>query len=58
MFDKLVLMADGYIVYQGEASQSVQFFKQCGLVCPAYSNPSDFFLRELDLPYPRPVEAE
>jgi ABC-type multidrug transport system ATPase subunit len=49
MFDKLILMADGNIVYQGGASGSVEYFKQMGYQCPIESNPGDYFMQMLHL---------
>ena len=42
MIDDLILLADGYIMYQGPANQVVQYFKTRGYPCPKNSNPADF----------------
>lgn len=47
MFDKLILMADGNIVYQGAASDSVNYFTKMGYQCPFESNPADYFMQIL-----------
>ncbi|GLE08097.1 hypothetical protein PINS_up019059 [Pythium insidiosum] len=47
LFDSLYLLADGRTVYAGAASDSVTFFGAQGLPCPAFTNPSDFFMKQL-----------
>ncbi|OMJ93870.1 hypothetical protein SteCoe_3059 [Stentor coeruleus] len=49
LFDKLMLMCDGQIVYHGLAKNSLNFFAQCGLACPEHSNPADYFMEVLYL---------
>jgi len=44
LFDRLVLLSRGSVVYMGEAKESVQYFKSIGYECPAYHNPADFYL--------------
>lgn len=43
MFDDLLLMAQGQVLYYGSASEAVKYFAERGFVCPQYTNPSDFF---------------
>ncbi|KAI8609409.1 ABC-2 type transporter-domain-containing protein [Chytriomyces sp. MP71] len=47
LFDDLILMADGRILYQGVAERSVQYFSNLGYACPLRSNPSDFFFMSI-----------
>ncbi|TMW61228.1 hypothetical protein Poli38472_013691 [Pythium oligandrum] len=47
LFDKLLLVADGSIVYHGKASDSVEYFGSLGHQCPPFLNPSDYFMRQL-----------
>lgn len=43
MFDKLVLMTEGHIVYQGAPEQSLSYFEEkANIVCPSFFNPADF----------------
>ena len=51
-FDRLILMADGHIVYQGDAKASVEHFRKIGRAVPANTNPADFFMRILSVQYP------
>lgn len=50
MFDRLLLLAKGKILYLNEASRSVQYFANLSdklgmdLTCPELSNPCDFFM--------------
>ena len=47
-FDDFMLLADGNLVFGGLWSESVDFFKQAGLQCPQFVNPTDFFIRVLN----------
>ena len=43
-------MCEGNTIYQGPASDSVEYFEKLGYKCPTYTNPSDFFLKEFSVP--------
>ncbi|KAJ3065469.1 ATP-binding cassette sub- G member 1 [Rhizoclosmatium hyalinum] len=43
LFDDLLLLADGRIMYQGPAHDAIAYFKRVGYPCPKTSNPADFF---------------
>ena len=50
-------MADGYIVYQGKACDSTQYFssisnEKYNFKCHKFANPADFFMRILSVSYP------
>lgn len=44
MFDCLMLLARGKIIYFNKASKSVDYFGTIGYKCPELSNPCDFFM--------------
>jgi energy-coupling factor transporter ATP-binding protein EcfA2 len=44
MFDRLMLMAKGRIIYFNEARLAVDHFAAIGYKCPELSNPSDYFM--------------
>lgn len=44
MFDRLLLLARGKIIYLNEARLSVDFFAAQDFQCPELSNPCDFFM--------------
>lgn len=44
LFDRLILLHSGRILYQGLPSDAIQFFQLCGHPCPSYTNPPDFFM--------------
>lgn len=46
-------MADGYTVFQGEAAESLDYFRSCKFNVPKRCNPSDFFMKALDIKYPK-----
>ena len=42
LFDDLILMAEGKIVYHGPCSDALQFFEDCGFKCPQRKGAADF----------------
>ncbi|KAF8034804.1 hypothetical protein BT93_C0965 [Corymbia citriodora subsp. variegata] len=42
LFDDLILMAEGKIVYQGPRDQALKFFDDCGFRCPERKGVADF----------------
>ncbi|OAY53076.1 ABC transporter G family member 36 isoform X3 [Manihot esculenta] len=42
LFDDVVLLSDGQIVYQGPKEQVVAFFESCGFKCPERKGTADF----------------
>lgn len=48
-FDKLILMSQGSVVFQGKLDGCIQFFSECGHECPKNTTPTDFFLDVLAL---------
>ena len=42
LFDDLILMAEGKIVYDGPCNQALQFFEECGFKCPERKSVADF----------------
>jgi len=52
-FDRLILMCDGNIVYQGDAKASVDYFKSIERPVPQFANPADFFMKLLSINYPK-----
>ena len=52
-FDRLILMMDGYVVYQGEARESAKYFESINYKCPKNSNPADFYMKVLSINYPK-----
>ena len=53
LFDRLILMCDGYIVYQGLAKYSSQYFKSIGWEMPIHTNPADYYMAVLAISYPK-----
>lgn len=52
-FDRVILMADGYTCFQGDAKESLDYFRSCKFSVPKRCNPSDFFMKALDIKYPK-----
>ncbi|CAG9325730.1 unnamed protein product [Blepharisma stoltei] len=60
-FDKLILLAEGHLVYQGRASESTKYFAKLGYECPKLMNPADYYMRLLhvvDRKHPTEEEHE
>ena len=45
MFDKLLLLQAGQVVYNGTVKGSVQYFSTLGWPCPEHQNPAEYFMR-------------
>ena len=50
LFDDIILMAEGKIVYHGPRTCVLQFFEDCGFKCPERKGAADF-LQEVDLSF-------
>ncbi|KAH7833546.1 hypothetical protein Vadar_007445 [Vaccinium darrowii] len=48
LFDDIILMAEGKIVYHGPRSHVLEFFEDCGFICPERKGVADF-LQEVSL---------
>mmetsp|Transcript_27573 Transcript_27573/g.27259 ORF Transcript_27573/g.27259 Transcript_27573/m.27259 type:complete len:544 (-) Transcript_27573:52-1683(-) len=46
-FSKLILLCEGYTVYQGPPTDSRKYFSNLGYKCPRHVNPADFYMRLL-----------
>jgi len=44
MFDRLLILSEGYTMYFGDAKNAVSHFSSVGCNCPSNFNPPDFFL--------------
>ncbi|CAF4219034.1 unnamed protein product, partial [Rotaria sp. Silwood2] len=44
LFDSLILLKQGNIVYQGPRQQAMDVYRMAGFPCPLYSNPADHLL--------------
>ena len=52
-FDRLLLMADGNIIYQGLANQAPAYLKNMGFKFATFANPADVFMKILSINYPK-----
>jgi ABC-type multidrug transport system ATPase subunit len=46
MFDQLMILAGGHIIYYGAANKAVDYFAAIGYPCNQYTNPSDYFSKK------------
>ena len=58
LFDRLILLMDGYVIYQGPAKNAADYFTNIGFICPKYANPADFFLKEFYVPFKKTITDE
>lgn len=42
MFDDLILLSEGRMLYSGPADQALPYFQQLGHKCPQHYNPAEF----------------
>lgn len=49
MFDRLMLLARGKVIYFNEASKAVDYFAKIGYPCPELSNPADYFMSMMSI---------
>lgn len=47
MFDDLTVLADGSMLYQGQANKFVNYFANLGYDCPTYTNPADYLFMSI-----------
>ncbi len=57
-FDRVILMADGYTVFQGDAGESMDYFRSLAFDVPKLCNPADYFMKVLSINYPKRDEDE
>lgn len=55
MFDRLMLLARGKIIYFNEARLAVDYFSSINYKCPELSNPADYFMAIMSI---ETIEAE
>ncbi|KAJ1949570.1 hypothetical protein FBU59_001083 [Linderina macrospora] len=51
LFDKVILLSQGRVVYFGPVSESIQYFAKIGHQCPVHENPADYFVDIMTLDY-------
>ncbi|KAJ1862313.1 hypothetical protein LPJ73_000787, partial [Coemansia sp. RSA 2703] len=51
IFDKVILLSQGRLVYFGPTSSSIDYFASIGYQCPMHENPADYFVDLMTLDY-------
>ena len=51
-------MADGFTVFQGDAGESMEYFRTLKFNVPRRCNPADFFMKVLSIKYPKQADDE
>ena len=49
MFDQLMLVAQGRIIYMNDASKAMDYFSMIGYSCPENTNPADHFMAMMSI---------
>jgi ATP-binding cassette, subfamily G (WHITE), eye pigment precursor transporter len=49
MFDRLIVMCKGQIVFQGPTNKAISYFEEAGFSCPDWINPPEYFMRVLHI---------
>ena len=44
-FNHMILMVDGYIIFDGQAAESIKYFEQINLPVPHHTNPTDYYMK-------------
>jgi ABC-type multidrug transport system ATPase subunit len=44
LFDKILLLSQGKVVFFGPPQDALEHFARCGYECPRHENPADFFI--------------
>ena len=53
LFNKVILMCDGHIVYQGPPLEVPAHFAKADISFPKFSNPADVTMKILSINYPK-----
>ncbi|KAJ2784550.1 hypothetical protein GGI15_002228 [Coemansia interrupta] len=51
LFDKVILLSQGHLVYFGAARDAVGYFSKIGYQCPIHENPADYFVDLMSLDF-------
>lgn len=51
LFDGLILLSKGNVVYSGPRENVIDFFKSVGHIPPIYVNPADFFMEIINFDF-------
>ncbi|CAD8196359.1 unnamed protein product [Paramecium octaurelia] len=57
LFDKIMLLVQGKLIYQGDRCKIISYFKSFGFECPTHSNPMDYLISITHSEDPKNVEA-
>jgi hypothetical protein len=57
LFDALLLLSEGRVMFSGAAPACLAFLGRCGFACPEHTNPADFYLDVVSVSFSSP-EAE
>ncbi|GJS57233.1 uncharacterized protein Tco_0652017 [Tanacetum coccineum] len=56
LFDDIILLSEGQIMYQGPRENALEFFESCGFMCPERKGTADFLQEVRELEYDPKIE--
>ena len=57
-FDRLLLLVEGNLIYQGQCANSLKYFENMGYPVPKFTNPADYFMDIMHIEFdPENVET-
>ncbi|KAM3573100.1 hypothetical protein VYU27_004911 [Nannochloropsis oceanica] len=54
MFDDIILLSEGQVIYHGPADGAIDYFGSLGFVCPSHFNPSEWMLDLVSIDHSSP----
>ena len=58
LFDELILLSEGHMIYNGPNSEAKAFFEKSGLSCPSNYNIADFYMDNISMDYRSEEQTE
>lgn len=58
MFDDIILLSDGHVIYHGPAEKATEHFARLGYVCPPEFNPSEWMLDLVSVDHSSPSRRQ
>uniref|UniRef100_A0ABD2WES9 ABC transporter domain-containing protein n=2 Tax=Trichogramma kaykai TaxID=54128 RepID=A0ABD2WES9_9HYME len=58
LFDQIILLSNGRLVFQGSSVEALEFFSSIGIQCPTTFNSAEFFVKQLSIERGREMESQ
>ena len=50
LMDRIVILHDGFLIYQGATSEILPYLGSCGIQAGRFVNPADFIIKTVQVP--------